>query len=144
MNKLVEIATVALTIPALVLCLMVLAHWLPEATRAVRERRDAADWLVLGVAVSFAGITINLVWWTVYWWARIAEYANQDWLLDNGSWINLVSRQGAVIIAAYCHLKAYHLFSKGRSRDPSIHLWWSLGASALMALAMFINIGGPM
>lgn len=130
--------TVSLSIPALVLCCMVLVRWFPEAFRSVRERRDAADWLVLGVAISFLGIVINIGSWSSYWLM---------WLLDvdpevyrswgrNSAIVNLMTRQVAVIAAAYCHLKAYSLFSPGRDRDPSIYLWGTLGASALAALGL--------
>lgn len=134
--------TVSLSATAIILCLLVLKHWLPEARRAVRERRDAADWLVLGVATSFTGVVLNMLWWGTY--RAFEVYALRDlqaWMYEWGPAVNLVTRQTAVIAAAYFHLKAYHMFSKYGSRNPAYHFWWSLGASALMALAMFLTTG---
>lgn len=134
--------TVSLSATAIILCLLVLKHWLPEARRAVRERRDAADWLVLGVATSFTGVALNMLWWGTYRAFEVYELRDlQAWMYEWGPAVNLVTRQTAVIAAAYFHLKAYHMFSKYGSRNPAYHFWWSLGASALMALAMFLTTG---
>lgn len=142
MTSITDIITISLSVPALILCALVLAHWLPEAGRAVRERRDAADWLVLGVVSSFMGIIVNISWWSVYWGMRVLDHPSQGWLLDHGSFINIFSRQGAVIIAAWCHLKAYHLFSKGEAREPSVHLQWSMAVAGLLALTLIMTSGG--
>lgn len=132
MKQLADILTVALSLPAVLMCLMVVRHWTPQASRALRERRDAADWLILGVTISFAGVAANMSWWAVYWFARVWDHASQVFLLDAGSIVNLFSRQGAVIAASYCHLKAYQTFraSPGGIR-PETLLLLGLAASGI-------------
>lgn len=143
MAQLINIMTVSLSATAIILCLLVLKHWMPEARRAVRERRDAADWLVLGVTMSFTGVLLNMAWWGTYRALELYRFTDaQAWMYEQGPWVNLVTRQTAVIAAAYFQLKAYHMFSKYGSRNPAYHFWWTLGASALMALAMFLTTGG--
>lgn len=143
MTQLAEILNVSLSVTAVVLCAAVLSHWFPEARRAVRERRDAAGWLVLGVTVSFLGIMVNTAFWALYLAAEVYHLGSLGHaLLDAGPLVNLVTRQVAVVVAAFCHLKAYHMFSREGSRNPAYHFWWSLGAAVLAALTMFITAPG--
>lgn len=132
MKQLADILTVALSLPAIIMCLAVIRHWLPQARRALRERRDAADWLILGVTVSFAGVTVNMAWWAAYWLTRVKNLYVQDFLLEWGSIVNLFTRQGAVLAASYLHLKAYQEFRAhpGGIR-PETLLLLGLAASAL-------------
>ncbi len=138
MSNTIDILTVSLSIPAIVLCAMVLRHWFPESIRAIRERRDAADWLVLGVMTSFSSIVGNTSWWAIYWGMRIVDHPSQEWWLSNGSFANLFTRQGAVLVAAFCHLKAYQTFTaRGGSVRPETHLLWSLGLGGLLFAVLF-------
>lgn len=141
MKQAADILTVALSLPAVLMCLMVIRHWMPQARRAVRQRRDAADWLILGVTISFAGVAANMTWWAVYWLSRVWDHASQAWLLDTGSIVNLFSRQGAVIAAAYCHLKAYQTFraTPGVIR-PETLLLLGLAASGIAFTAILILV----
>lgn len=143
MNNIIDILTVTLSVPAIMMCVMVLAHWLPESLRAARERRDAADWLVLGVMTSFAGILANISWWAVYWLMRILDDPGQQWWLDNGSFANLFTRQGAVIVAAFCHLKAYQTFRAQPGRlAPEGLLLVGIGLSGLLFILLTAFTGG--
>lgn len=141
MKQAVDILTVALSLPAVLMSLMVIRHWLPQARRAFQERRDAADWLILGVTVSFSGVAVNMSWWAAYWFSRVWDHGSQAFLLDTGSIVNLFSRQGAVLVASYCHLKAYQTFraSPGGIR-PETLLLLGLAASGLAFTAILILV----
>lgn len=141
MKQLADILTVALSLPAVLMCLMVIRHWLPQARRALRDRRDAADWLILGVTISFAGVAANMAWWAAFWLSRVTGHASQQLFLDAGSSVNLFSRQGAVLAAAYCHLKAYQTFraSQGGIRAETL-LLLGLAASGIAFTAILILV----
>ncbi len=141
MNQFAETLAAATSIPALFLCGLVLIHWFPEARRAFWERRDAADWLVLGVSVSFTGMLLSTLYWAAFWTLTRVGQPSAAWFSDNGALFNLFTRQTAVIAAAWCHLKAYHAHAQARSKDPAFHLKWTLAMGALAALALSI-IGG--
>lgn len=142
LNRLAEIAAVATAIPALVLSGLVLYHWFPEAFKAVRRGRDAADWLVLGVTVAFFGMLLSTLYWSAYWGSHVLGLPYQSWLLDHGKVFNLFTRQGAIIVAAWCHLKAYHMFNRdGGGVDPTWHLKWTMAVTALIVLGITM-LGG--
>lgn len=143
MIQLAEITNVALSIAAVIMCAAVLRHWLPEARWAASERRDAADWLVLGVATSFLGILLNTSYWALYVASEVYQLtALGQALLAASPGVNLITRQLSVLVAAWCHLNAYHQFSREGSRNPAYHFWWSLGAAVLAALTMFVTAPG--
>jgi hypothetical protein len=142
LNRLAEITAVATALPALVLSGLVLYHWFPEAFKALRRGRDAADWLVLGVAVSFLGMLLSTLYWAAYWLARFLGSPAQSVLLEHGNLFNLFTRQGAIIVAAWCHLKAYHMFNReGGGADPTWHLKWTMAVTALIVLGITM-LGG--
>lgn len=141
MNQLAETLAVATSIPALFLCGLVLIHWFPEARRAFWERRDAADWLVLGVSVSFTGMLLATLYWSLFWTLTRLDQPSAAWFSDHGALFNLFTRQTAVIAAAWCHLKAYHAHARAKTKDPAFHLKWTLAMGALVALSLSI-IGG--
>lgn len=141
MNQFAETMAVATSIPALFLCGLVLIHWFPEARRAFWERRDAADWLVLGVAVSFTGMLLSTLYWSAFWTLTRLDQPGAVWFSENGALFNLFTRQTAVIVAAWCHLKAYHLHRKASVKDPTFHLKWTLALGALAALVLSL-LGG--
>lgn len=136
MNQFAETLAVATSIPAIFLCGLVLIHWFPEARRAFWERRDAADWLVLGVSVSFTGMLLATIYWSLFWTLTRLDQPSAAWFSDNGALFNLFTRQTAVIAAAWCHLKAYHSHARSKSKDPTFHLKWTLALAALLALAI--------
>jgi len=134
--------SIAASVPAIFLSFHVVRHWAPEAKRAFVERRDAADWLVLGVTSSFLGIMLNMLYWTVWWLAHFGEGMElQSWMVENGSYFNLATRQLLVIVAAWCHLKAYHIHARGQSRDPGTYLW-PLSLVTLTAQLAVMVLGG--
>jgi hypothetical protein len=139
LNRLDEILTVVTTVPAVVLSALVLRYWIPEAFRAIRRGRDAADFLVIGVAVSFFGMALATLYWAAYWTARVLNSPYQTWFLDNGDIFNVVVRQGGIIAAAWCHLKAYRMFSlREDAVDVTWHLKWTMAVTALIVLLFLL------
>jgi len=132
---------IATSFPAIILSLMVLKHWFPEARRAVWERRDAADWLVLGVTASFIGAAATMIWWSSYLALTHIGSPSAAWFMRNGTLFNIFSRQLPIIIAAWCHLNAYKVFTKGSVQDPTFQLKWTLAVGALGALVLTL-LGG--
>lgn len=140
-----ELLTIGLSVPAAILCGVVLTKWIPEAYRALRRDKDAADWLVLGVTIGFLGIELNLLYWTAYWAVSYVSATQSPILptfLEWGSTWNLFTRQIPVIIASWCHLHAYYLFGKGKGQHPSKPLFHSLYiALALAGAAWALHAG---
>lgn len=138
MNQLVEIMTVVLSVPALLLSALVLKHWFPQARKALLENRLAADWLVLGVTINFIGIILNTGYWSLFWTSTTLGWGIAPVLMDNGGIANLATRYTPVIGAAWCHLMAYHTFVKGDRRSPTTWLVWAVGFGLLIGLIMRI------
>lgn len=131
----IELLSLAMSFPAAILCLFVVKHWFPEASRVIRNPIEAADWLVLGVTFSFIGIFLNLMYWTT-WWGVEFFLGHDHWfsvkLTTWGALWNLLTRQILILAAAWCHLHAYYLFSKKETTHPSKLLHLSVGVAILI------------
>ena len=99
----------------IILCGLVVWHWGPPAVRAFREGdAGAQDWLILGIAIGFAGAMLDNLYWGVAWAFDYLGHPWRDATFRNGSLANIFFRQGAGIAAGFCHVvSAYMLARRG-------------------------------
>ena len=91
-------------------CVAVLLVWWRQTRRAITAKdRTAEQWLILGVAISFAGQLLDNSYWSVWWYLDYTgdhPHLAAKWL-KYGVAGNIIFRQTAAALAAACHLKAY-------------------------------------
>lgn len=106
-QEIAEVASLALTLPTVVLGIAVVWIWGPPAVRAIRAGMGRGDdWLVLGVVMGFAGAIGDNLYWGLAWGAKLFGYDAADDLFRFGVFSNIPFRQGLGIAAAYCHIRA--------------------------------------
>lgn len=105
-----EIATfvsLVLTATTITGCSMVIYLWRESAINAfkVKEKEDM-HWFIIGVLIAFIGALVDNIWWGFAWTADFYGHASRDWWFANGVYSNLIFRQLASFVAAYCHVRA--------------------------------------
>lgn len=106
----IELLTLGLTIPGVMLSILVLHHWYKNAIQAFfTKNRDSADWMLIGVFVAFLGAVPDNIWWGVYWTLQSMSDPNAPWWQANGIFVNIPFRQIALLVAGYCHLRAAYI-----------------------------------
>lgn len=84
----------------------VLILWVPSALKAVKiSFKTEADWLMIGVVISFSSIILESFYWGVH---LAAEFLSINLWLDmvaHGGFVNTIVGQGAAIAAGLCHIK---------------------------------------
>ena len=132
-ERLVEVFSIALVVPAVVLSVMVLYHWAPKAVKLLFvPGRSATDWLVIGIAVSFSAFLCNSLYWGVHYLAvyvNNAELAEKTYHASAG--VNILTRNGPYILAAICHLAAFHTYTAHPKR---------IAQAALTSFALFVAV----
>lgn len=113
-QKVSEAISLGLTIPTIILSLAVVRAWGPRVWFAIRHgQMTEAQWLILGVSISFIGAFMDNLYWAIPWTLHYisSEYANYWFLL--GVHFNVFFRQSVGILAALCHLKSFYAGRRG-------------------------------
>ena len=110
-----EVASLAVTVPAIVLGIGVVVHWAPAAYRNICSRKEmnAHDWFILGVTIGFIGGVADNLWWGVAWSCDYIHSDYRDWWFRHGVYSNIIFRQLCGTYAAWCHMVAF--YQTGRS-----------------------------
>ena len=122
-HKLAEIISLSLTVPTVLLSAVVIVIWGKSSLSALKsKKRTGADWLIMGVIVSFIGSSLDNVYWGLAWGADFLGMASRDALFHHGVYANIPFRQIAGVIAAFCHIRGALSWSVSKGlRDRPIH-----------------------
>jgi hypothetical protein len=116
-----EVLSLVLTVPTIWLALVVLRIWGADALGVVRGHKTAAQWMLLGVAVSFVGQVFDNAYWFMAWLGSYLGAEWSDWWFAHGVISNIPSRQGAGILAGYCHVRsAYEYLAEKDEGDREL------------------------
>ena len=83
------------------------------ALRAVQ--RDASQWFILGVAIGFAGSVFDNLYWGIAWLSNYLAWESWPQWFACGVYSNVVFRQTAGLVAAYCHIRSAIEYSNRHS-----------------------------
>jgi hypothetical protein len=121
-----QLQTLALTLPMLVLCVMVLLEIKKPAYKACSLRgkngeRSQMCWILLGLFFGFTGKIIESIWWSIPWTMSYMEHPQWFQFNNYGVFFNVVFRQSFFTISAYCHLRAFIPPNVGKKGLKLIH-----------------------
>lgn len=115
--KVIELISLGLAVPAMLLSALVVVKWRIPAANAYRTMASARtpdQWIVLGVFISFLGGLMDSMYWQAAWTAVCANLPCGDNLMGYGAFPNIFSRNVCDILAAWCHLMAYVRIYEGK------------------------------
>jgi hypothetical protein len=99
----------------IILCLLVLTHWLPVGWKSFKAGSlKPHDWLIVGVVVGFGGEIFDDIYWLFAWHFDYTSHPLRDWFFTHGSVSNVFSRQIAGILSAICHIISAYLLIKSQ------------------------------
>lgn len=101
----VELQSLALTLPVLILCVFVIFECLKPLKES--NRGSQMMWILLGICCGFTGNLVDNLYWMIPWTSSYLNLAVTGDLVNFGVFPNLVFRQTLTSIAAYCHLRAF-------------------------------------
>lgn len=107
-----QLQTLALTVPMLVLCVMVLleirkpAHEVCFQNRSCKKSKQMC-WIFFGLFFGFTGKIIESLWWSVPWVLAYIDHPRWFEFNSYGVFFNLIFRQLFFTVSAYCHLRAF-------------------------------------
>jgi hypothetical protein len=134
-----ELVSLALTVPTVFLAIGVVMLWGPAAKDAIKSRPMTAEqWFITGVVVAFLGSVGDNVYWSIPWTASYTGSKHTDYLMSSGVYFNVVLRQTAGIIAAFCHLRAAQLTSASRTRFVNWLLVGSYIGAGVTAMILWL------
>jgi hypothetical protein len=139
-KKAAELISLVLTVPCVVMAVGVLVLWGKDAYGASRKvNRTAAEWFILGVAVSFVGTALDNIYWTIPWTFHYFDSPKSDFWIKWGPVFNIFFRQLCGILAGYCHIKSAigHGAAKKSTMDYMIRVSAVIGVTyaAILILA---------
>jgi hypothetical protein len=106
----VELLSIGLTIPTLVITYLVLSTWGVSAWKAVSRRGMTSEcWLIVGVSLIFLSKLLDDSFWQVAWTADFLKSEGSETLIHSGVYFNIPFRQILGIAAGLCHLRSYEL-----------------------------------
>ena len=109
-QQLAEAVSLAMTVPTVIMAAFVVSRWGAAMRQAITRRPMTEDaWLIAGVVISFAGSVLDNIYWSLPWGASYLGLDCAPRLHFCGVYFNIFTRQGAGIVAAYCHLRAADL-----------------------------------
>lgn len=112
-----ELLSLGLTITLVVLVVYVLYLWTGSAFAAVKDKnRDGAQWLIMGVAISFYGTLCDNCYWFVPWTLKYLGWESYKTIFIYGAFANIPFRQVSGIVAAYCHIRSAQQYGVHRAR----------------------------
>ena len=101
----VELQSLALTAPVLVLCAFVIYECLHPLKTSIKGSQ--MRWILFGICFGFAGNLVDNLYWMFPWTANYLGLSSTPNLVNFGVFPNLLFRQTLTSIAAYCHLRAF-------------------------------------
>lgn len=101
----VELQSLALTAPVLVLCAFVIYECLHPLKTSIKGSQ--MRWILFGICFGFAGNLVDNFYWMFPWTANYLKLPITIDLVNFGVFPNLLFRQTLTSIAAYCHLRAF-------------------------------------
>lgn len=104
-RMLVELQSLALTAPVLVLCVFVVFECLKPLKDS--EKGSQMRWILLGIALGFSGNLVDNLYWMIPWTSNYLGLGVTPDLVNFGVFPNLIFRQTLTSIAAYCHIRAF-------------------------------------
>lgn len=129
LQKVSEALSLGLTVPTIILSLAVVRAWGPRVWFAIRHgQMTEAQWLILGVSISFVGAFLDNLYWSIPWTLHYINSTYAEFWFLLGVHFNVFFRQSVGILAALCHLKSFYA---GRN-----------GYKSLAFLLMLAHIGG--
>jgi hypothetical protein len=132
LRTIIQLQSLAWTIPMLVLCFVVLWELKKPTHRACFSGKGINNqmcWILLGLSFAFAGKIVESAWWFIPW--TLAYLKHPEWLKFNnlGVFFNIIFRQAFFTVSAYCHLRAFIAPEKKNAGLKTVH--WVLGISLL-------------
>ena len=113
-QKVSEAISLGLTIPTIILSLAVVRAWGPRVWFAIRHgQMTEAQWLILGVSISFVGAFMDNLYWAIPWTLHFISSEHADFFFMLGVHFNIFFRQSTGILAALCHLKSFYAGRQG-------------------------------
>lgn len=128
MSKWIDWITLGLYAPAIWISVKVVRHWAQRAFAVVKNLKQAEgeELLILGIFVSFLGITLNSSWWLLYYTVRWLSFHDfENIMLSYGFVVNMFTRQIPIMTAGFFHILAYHKYSTSSKKHPSADLKFS-------------------
>lgn len=126
-RTIVELQSLALTLPVLLLCLLVVGECIPSLRSA--KPQTQMRWILLGISIGFFGNMVDNFYWMIPWTANFLQLPITSDLVNFGVFPNLIFRQLLTMTAAYCHLRAFI------SPDRPRLLFWCNSLTCLSILA---------
>lgn len=113
-QKVSEAISLGLTVPTIILSLAVVRAWGPRVWFAIRQgQMTEAQWLILGVSISFVGAFMDNLYWAIPWSLHFIGNEHADFFFMLGVHFNIFFRQSTGILAALCHLKSFYAGRRG-------------------------------
>ena len=113
-QKVSEAISLGLTVPTIILSLAVVRAWGPRVWYAMRHgQMTEAQWLILGVSISFVGAFMDNLYWAIPWTLHFISSEHADFFFMLGVHFNIFFRQSTGILAALCHLKSFYAGRRG-------------------------------
>lgn len=101
----VELQSLALTAPVLVLCAFVIYECLHPLKTSIKGSQ--MRWILFGICFGFLGNLVDNLYWMFPWTANYLGLSSTPDLVNFGVFPNLLFRQTLTSVAAYCHLRAF-------------------------------------
>ena len=136
-QKISEAASLGLTVPTIILALAVVRAWGPRVFASIRQgRMTEAQWLILGVSISFVGAFLDNLYWAIPWSLHYINSPLAEKYFLWGVHGNIFFRQLAGVLAATCHLKGFYA---GRNGYNSLSFLLLLAHMAGVAYVMLLG-----
>ena len=104
-----ELGSLALTIPLVFLCSMVVYECYPLLIGCIKSYKDDKKicWIIAGIFFGFGGNLIDNIYWAIPWTSNFLDLNCTADLVKFGVIPNVFFRQFLTSLAAYCHIRAF-------------------------------------
>ena len=109
LREIAEVVSLGGSIPAMALSILVLCCWLSATWEALKTQIASwkhYHWMIVGVFVGFFGGTGDSAFWFIPWTASFLEIEQTGKMIEFGVFPNIVLRQMADAVSAYCHVRS--------------------------------------
>lgn len=105
LRTLVELQSLAFTVPLLLMCFVVVF----EAYPSIRTTPPGTQmrWILYGICIGFFGNMVDNLYWMFPWTAHYLKLPITADLVEFGVFPNLIFRQFCTVVACYCHIRAF-------------------------------------
>jgi len=121
--------------------LAVVRAWGPRVWFAIRHgQMTEAQWLILGVSISFVGAFMDNLYWAIPWTLHYINSTHAEYFFLLGVHFNMFFRQSTGILAALCHLRSFYAGRRGyRSLSFLLLLAHLAGLTYILAMSHFFK-----